>query len=83
MTLTEPTQDWTTIDTVDELVALVGLPGERAANKGRTALLPVDREWLAATPFCVIATADADGSSFAQVAVAFLLPAGRSLTTVV
>jgi PPOX class probable FMN-dependent enzyme len=61
VTLTEPTQDWATIDTVDELVALVGLPGERAANKGRTALLPVDRDWLAATPFCVIATAAADG----------------------
>ncbi len=61
MTLTDPAHTWTTIDTVDELVALVGLPGERAANKGRTALLPVDRDWLAATPFCVIATADADG----------------------
>jgi PPOX class probable FMN-dependent enzyme len=61
VTLTEAAQTWTTIDTVDELVALVGLPGERAANKGRTALLPVDRDWLAATPFCVIATADADG----------------------
>jgi PPOX class probable FMN-dependent enzyme len=61
VTLTEPARTWTTIDTVDELAALVGLPGERAANKGRTALLPVDRDWLAATPFCVIATADADG----------------------
>ena len=61
MTLTEPVQTWATIDTVDELVDLVGLPGERAANKGRTALLPIDRDWLAATPFCVIATADASG----------------------
>lgn len=62
MTLTEPIQTWTNIDTVDELVALVGTPGERAANKGRSALLPVDRDWLAATPFCVIATADAEGN---------------------
>jgi PPOX class probable FMN-dependent enzyme len=59
--MTEPTRTWTTIDTLDELVGLVGLPGERAATKGRTALLPIDREWLAATPFCVLATADAEG----------------------
>ncbi|HRD61490.1 MSMEG_1061 family FMN-dependent PPOX-type flavoprotein [uncultured Nocardioides sp.] len=61
MTLTEPARTWTTIDTVDELVDVVGLPGERAATKGRASLLPVDREWLAATPFCVLATAEADG----------------------
>jgi PPOX class probable FMN-dependent enzyme len=61
VTLTEPAQAWATIDTVDELVALVGTPGERAATKGRAALLPVDRDWLAATPFCVIATSDAEG----------------------
>jgi uncharacterized protein len=61
VTLTEPPRAWATIDTVDELVALVGTPGERAANKGRSALLPVDRDWLAATPFCVVATSDAEG----------------------
>jgi len=52
---------WTPIDTVDELVDLLGMPNERAANKGRPALLDVDRAWLAATPFCVMATADAEG----------------------
>ena len=62
MTATEPLQTWTTVDTVDELVALVGVPQERAANKGRSALLPIDREWLASTPFCVIATSDAEGN---------------------
>ena len=62
MTATEPAQTWTTIDTVDELVALLGTPGERAANKGRPALLDVDRDWLAASPFCVMATSDADGN---------------------
>jgi PPOX class probable FMN-dependent enzyme len=62
VTATEPQQTWTTIDSVDELFALLGLPGERAANKGRTALLEVDREWLAASPFCVMATSDTDGS---------------------
>jgi len=62
VTATEPQQTWTTVETVGELVALLGTPGERAANKGRPALLPVDRDWLAASPFCVIATADADGN---------------------
>jgi PPOX class probable FMN-dependent enzyme len=62
VTATEPARTWTTIDSVDELVALLGTPGERAANKGRPALLQVDRDWLAASPFCVLATSDADGN---------------------
>lgn len=53
---------FTPIGTVDELVDLLGTPGERAANKGRPALLDVDRDWLAASPFCVMATSGADGS---------------------
>jgi PPOX class probable FMN-dependent enzyme len=52
---------WTTVGSVDELVALLGEPSERAATKSRPALLDVDRAWLAASPFCVIADADADG----------------------
>jgi hypothetical protein len=51
----------TDITTVDELVAVLGTPNERAANKGRDRLLEVDRRWLSASPFCVLATADADG----------------------
>ncbi|MAS55814.1 MAG: pyridoxamine 5'-phosphate oxidase [Pimelobacter sp.] len=43
------------------LVALLGEPSERAATKSRPALLDVDRDWLAASPFCVMATADAEG----------------------
>ena len=52
---------WTEITTVDDLVALVGEPNDRARNKGRSRLVQVDRDWLAATPFCVLATADAEG----------------------
>jgi uncharacterized protein len=52
---------WTEITTLDALVDLVGEPNERAANKGRDRLLQVDRDWLAATPFCVLATSDAQG----------------------
>jgi PPOX class probable FMN-dependent enzyme len=52
---------WTEIATDDELSALVGEPNERARTKERDRLLRVDRDWLAATPFCVLATSDADG----------------------
>jgi PPOX class probable FMN-dependent enzyme len=52
----------TEITTVDELVALLGEPNARARDKGRPALIDVDRDWLAATPFCVMATSAADGS---------------------
>ena len=51
----------TEITTADQLVALLGEPHQRARDKGRTALLPVDRDWLAASPFCMMATASADG----------------------
>jgi hypothetical protein len=49
------------ITTVEQLEAIVGEPGERAATKERAVLTDIDRAWLAATPFCVLATADADG----------------------
>lgn len=52
---------WTEITTTDALVALIGTPSERAATKGRDRLLEVDRAWLAASPLCVVATADGDG----------------------
>jgi len=51
----------TPIEDADELRALLGVPNERAANKDRPRLLDIDRDWLAASPFCVIATSDADG----------------------
>ena len=50
------------IGSLEELTGLLGEPHERAANKGRPALLEVDRDWLAATPFCVLATSDAEGN---------------------
>jgi PPOX class probable FMN-dependent enzyme len=52
---------WTELTSVDALVDLLGEPTERAATKGRPALLQVDRDWLAASPFCVMATADDQG----------------------
>ena len=56
------TSTWTELTTLEALVDLLGEPGERARDKGRPALLDVDRDWLAASPFCVMATADADGT---------------------
>ena len=53
---------WTVISQVDELVAIMGEPAARARNKSRQALLDVDRDWLASSPFCIMATAGADGT---------------------
>lgn len=45
-----------------ELRALVGEPIARAANKARPRLHELDRQWLAASAFCLVATAAADGT---------------------
>jgi len=50
------------IDDLDALMAVIGEPLPAARDKGRPALLPIDRDWLAASPFCVMATTGADGS---------------------
>jgi PPOX class probable FMN-dependent enzyme len=52
---------WSEITSVDELTALVGEPIPRVRDKARPALHDLDRQWLAASPFCLVATADADG----------------------
>jgi uncharacterized protein len=45
-----------------ELRELLGRPSQRAAIKVRSVLHERDREWLAASPFCLIGTAAGDGS---------------------
>lgn len=50
------------ITTDEQLRELLGEPVPAALAKERTALADVDREWLAASPFCLIATSGADGS---------------------
>jgi len=53
----------TTITSEAELrAALGGHPEHRAATKLRPHLHPLQIEWLRASPFCVIATSDADGN---------------------
>ena len=45
-----------------ELRELLGTPMPRAATKERIRLHAIDKQWLAASPFCMIATANADGT---------------------
>src|SRR6478752_7257152 len=54
-------QAMTDVTTLEQLEILVGQPSYRAANKVRQSLHPLHRDWLAASPFCVIATADEHG----------------------
>ncbi|MER6590949.1 pyridoxamine 5'-phosphate oxidase family protein [Micromonospora purpureochromogenes] len=46
----------------EELRDLLGAPMPRAVAKERVVLHERDRQWLAASPFCLMATAGADGS---------------------
>lgn len=46
----------------EELRELLGPPMARAAAKERFALHEYDRQWLAASPFCLVATSAPDGT---------------------
>jgi uncharacterized protein len=59
-TVTTATYD--EITSATQLRDLLGAPKPRAVTKERTRLHSIDRQWLAASPFCVIATCDADGN---------------------
>jgi len=50
------------ITTEAELRELIGEPLPRVATKDRPELDDIDREWLARSPFCLVATSAADGS---------------------
>jgi PPOX class probable FMN-dependent enzyme len=64
--VTQSPTTYAEITTPEQLVELLGEPNQRAREKERTALLPIDREWLAASPFCVLATTDAEGNTDAS-----------------
>jgi hypothetical protein len=53
--------EFTEIGSAAELRELLGAPMPRAVTKERTRLHEMDRVWLAASPFCVIATSDSEG----------------------
>lgn len=58
---TAHTATHTEITDVGTLIELLGEAQPRAWAKERTELTGTDRGWLAASPFCFLATADADG----------------------
>ncbi len=53
---------WTEITDDAALTALLGEPVAAVRDKDRAALTDVDRDWLAASPFCMVATSDAAGN---------------------
>jgi PPOX class probable FMN-dependent enzyme len=50
------------ITTEAQLREVLGTPLPRVAAKDRPCLDDIDRQWLAASPFCLVATAATDGS---------------------
>ena len=55
-------ESWSVVSDAEHLRELVGSPIPRVADKARSTLHELDREWLAAAPLCLVATAGADGS---------------------
>ncbi|MET9296042.1 pyridoxamine 5'-phosphate oxidase family protein [Streptomyces sp. NPDC003077] len=51
----------TEITSEAELRELIGEPNAHTANKVRRSLEELDRQWLAHSPFCLVATSDAQG----------------------
>jgi PPOX class probable FMN-dependent enzyme len=51
----------TVVTTEEELRAVIGTPIPRVADKALARLHPIHRDWIAASPFCVISTSAADG----------------------
>jgi uncharacterized protein len=63
MTGTADTADMVEITSEAELVEVIGgEPALRSRTKERPRLHEIDRKWLAASPFCLVATADAAGN---------------------
>lgn len=50
------------VTTEEELRGLLGEPLPAVIDKVRPALQDIHRQWLAASPFCLVATSDADGN---------------------
>jgi PPOX class probable FMN-dependent enzyme len=55
-------ETWSVVGDADELRELVGTPVRRVLEKVRPTLDALDLAWLAASPFCLVATAAADGT---------------------
>ena len=55
-------EDLISVRTATELRDILGPVSERARTKSRSTLHAIDRQWLAASPFCLMSTSGADGS---------------------
>jgi PPOX class probable FMN-dependent enzyme len=53
---------WSEISTADQITALIGEPLASTRAKERDRLHDLDLQWLAVSPFCVVATSDVDGN---------------------
>lgn len=53
--------DMQKVTSIEQLEQIVQTPTEAVANKVRTALHDYDKQWLAVSPFCLIATSNASG----------------------
>jgi predicted pyridoxine 5'-phosphate oxidase superfamily flavin-nucleotide-binding protein len=53
---------WDVVSDEQELRVLLGEPTARVAGKDRRRLHALDRAWIAASPFCLVATSAADGT---------------------
>jgi len=60
--MTVDTSTWTEVTDEAALRELLGTPSGAAVGKERTALHELDRQWIAAAPFLLMATAGADGT---------------------
>ncbi|WP_335990955.1 pyridoxamine 5'-phosphate oxidase family protein [Glycomyces sp. MUSA5-2] len=59
---TADTRLWTEVTDPEKLREIVGEVAPQAAQKERSRLHEHDRSWLAASPYCVVATSDAEGN---------------------
>jgi PPOX class probable FMN-dependent enzyme len=61
MTAVAPASQTAYLDSADELRALFGHPIQRVVDKVRPHLADLHRQWIAASPLCIVATSDAEG----------------------
>jgi PPOX class probable FMN-dependent enzyme len=61
MTATVPATLTSYVDDEEQLRAVIGYPIQRVVDKVKPRLTPLHRQWIAASPFCVVATSSGVG----------------------
>jgi uncharacterized protein len=62
MTAAVPATETFYVTDEEQLRAVIGHPIQRVVDKVKPSLAPLHRQWIAASPFCVVATSAPDGS---------------------